>query len=336
MSVKRASVTLKDIADELGLSTATVSLALRNKECVALNTRRKVWEATQRRGYVYNRSAARLRTQKSLTIGLIVPNILNPFFTELTSSVEEAVETFGYSLLLAKTSEDREKQSKAIRTMLEYNVEGVLLCPALGTQQEELRICERTGTPLVLFTRPVDGCDADYVGPDNFGGTTVATRYLIKKGHRHIAFIGGTLGSFTRWERYEGYCRALKEANLPLPDEYNCVCETTVDGGYRWVNNLMQLKDPPTAAVCFNDVVAYGVILGLWANQLVPGKDFDVVGFDNTSDASLFSPSLSTVSCPPNRIGKKASELLLERIQNPEKRNEVVIFSPELILRESA
>jgi len=334
--MKRHSLTLKDIADQLGISPATVSLALRNKECVSEKTRQTVWEAVKRLGYVYNRSAARLRTQRSNTIGLIVPNILNPFFTELTSAIEEKMETFGYSLLLAKTSEDRERQGKALRTMLEYSVEGILLCPAVGTTQEDLRICEKMSLPVVLFTRPVDGPKMDYVGPDNSRGTALATKYLIGKGHRRIAFLGGVEGSFTRWERFEGYRQALEEVNLPLEGQYNRVCDTTVDGGFQVMEELLNLKEPPTAALCFNDVTSFGAILCLWSHRIVPGKDFDVIGFDNLSDAELFSPSLTTLSCPPRRIGFRASELLLERIKNPGKKQESVILAPELILRNSA
>ncbi len=334
--VKPPSLTLKDIADQLGISPATVSLALRNKECVSARTRRAVWEAVKRLGYVYNRSAARLRTQRSTTIGLIVPNLLNPFFTELTSAVEEKADTFGYSLLLAKTSEDRERQAKALRTMLEYSVDGVLLCPAVGTTQEDLGICEKTNTPLVLFTRPVDGPKVDYIGPDNSRGTALATRYLLGKGHERIAFLGGAEGSFTRWERYEGYRKALEEAHVPIDQRYNRVSDTTLDGGFRVIQELLTLEKPPTAVVCFNDVTAFGAMLGLWYHHIAPGRDFDVIGFDNISDAALFSPSLTTLSCPPRRIGSRAAELLIERIKHPDKKQESIILVPELILRDSA
>lgn len=334
--MKRHSLTLKDIADQLGISPATVSLALRNKECVSEKTRHSVWDAVKRLGYVYNRSAARLRTQRSTTIGLIVPNILNPFFTELTSAVEEKVDSFGYSLLLAKTSEDRERQAKALRTMLEYSVDGILLCPAVGTTQEDFRICEKTNTPLVLFTRPVDGPKIDYVGPDNSRGTNLATKYLLGKGHKRIAFIGGVEGSFIRWERYEGYRKALEEANLPLDQQYDKICDSTLDGGFQVIQELLSLQEPPTATLCFNDVIAFGAILGLWSHRIVPGRDFDVIGFDNISDAALFSPALTTLSCPPQLIGSRASELLLERIKHPGKSKESIILVPNLILRDSA
>ncbi|GAB4368966.1 MAG: LacI family DNA-binding transcriptional regulator [Spirochaetales bacterium] len=334
--MKKAALTLKDIADQLGISPATVSLALRNKECVAEKTRQMVWEAAKRSGYVYNRSAARLRTQRSTTIGLIVPTLLNPFFTELTSAVEEKLDSFGYSLLLAKTSEDRNRQGKALRTMLEYSVDGILLCPALGTTQEDLRICEKANTPLVLFTRPVDGARVDYVGPENGAGTSMAARYLLGKGHERIAFIGGTPGSFTRWERFEGYRKALEDAHVPVNPSYTKTCESTLDGGFQAIQELLMLEDRPSAAVCFNDVIAFGVILGLWAHRILPGKEFGVIGFDNLSDAALFSPALTTLSCPPRRIGHQASELLLERIEHPERKPVTNILVPELILRDSA
>ena len=335
MKKAKKPVTLVGVAEYLGVSTATVSLALRDKEGVAAKTRDRVQKAVKKLGYVYNRSAARLRTHRSYTIGLIVPNLLNPFFTELTNSVEEQLEAADWSLLLAKTSENMSSQVRALRTMMEYGVDGLLLCPAPGTSAVDLSGIVNSKIPFAVFTRPVEGIDTDYIGADNFYGTKLAAEYLIGGGHKKIAFIGGLPDSVTRKERFRGFLKALKDGGISTRKEFNVEGDTSLDGGYGGIKKLLGIKDPPTAAVCFNDVVAFGVILGLWAAQITPGKNFSVIGFDNISDSSLWSPPLTTVSTPPQQIGREAVRLILERIQSPRKETERVILPPSLIVRGS-
>lgn len=335
MASQKKQVTLAEIAKHLGVSTATVSLALQNKPGISEKTKRAVLEMAKQLGYVYNRSAARLRMQRSFTIGLIVPNLLNPFFTELTNSVEEKIEAEGLSLLLAKTSEDPARQLKAVQSMLEYRVDGLLICPAIGTRASDLQILQNAHLPFVLYTRNVPGFSADYVGAQNKKGTQMATEYLLKRGHRRIVFIGGLPSSQTRKERFDGFRSALQKAEIPLSDSLNIPCETSIRGGYESIQQALRVQPNPTAAVCYNDVVAFGVILGLWASRIAPGKEFPVIGFDNIADASLWSPPLTTLSAPPALVGQEAVKLLLKRISSPDSPPEKIILSPTLVVRES-
>ncbi|MCX7787575.1 MAG: LacI family DNA-binding transcriptional regulator [Spirochaetes bacterium] len=335
MVSRKKQITLAEIAKQLGVSTATVSLALQNKPGISEKTRLDVLEMAKRLGYVYNRSAARLRMQRSFTIGLIVPNLLNPFFTELTNSVEERIEAEGLSLLLAKTSEDPHRQQKAVQSMLEYRVDGLLICPAIGTRAADLQILLDARLPFVLYTRSLKGLPADYVGTHNKKGTQIATEFLLKRGHRRIAFIGGLSTSLTRKERFAGFRDALQKAGIPLIDTLNIPCETSIKGGYESIQLALRSQPNPSAVVCYNDIVAFGVILGLWASRIAPGKEFPVIGFDNIADASIWSPPLTTLSAPPGLIGQEAVKLLLKRISSPDSPPEKVILSPTLVVRES-
>lgn len=332
---RKKQITLSEIAQQLGVSTATVSLALQNKPGVSEKTRQAVLEVSKQLGYVYNRSAARLRMQRSFTIGLIVPNLLNPFFTELTNSVEEWIEAEGLSLLLAKTSEDPHRQQKAVQSMLEYRVDGLLICPAIGTRASDLQILLDAHMPFVLYTRNLSGFPADYVGAQNKRGTRIATEFLLERGHKQIAFIGGLPTSQTRKERFNGFRTALQKAGIPLSNSINIPSETSIKGGYESIQQVLQVEPRPTAAVCYNDVVAFGVILGLWASRIAPGKEFPVIGFDNIADAALWSPPLTTLSVPPARVGQEAVKLLMNRISNPDSPPEKIILSPTLVVRES-
>lgn len=332
---RKKQITLLEIAKHLGVSTATVSLALQNKPGISERTRQAVLEVSKELGYVYNRSAARLRMQRSFTIGLIVPNLLNPFFTELTNSVEEWIEAEGLSLLLAKTSEDPIRQQKAVQSMLEYRVDGLLICPAIGTQASDLQSLLDAHMPFVLYTRNLRGFSADYVGAQNKRGTQMATEFLLERGHKQIAFIGGLPTSQTRKERFNGLRTALQKAGIPLSNSINLPSETSIKGGYESIQQVLQVQPKPTAAVCYNDVVAFGVILGLWASRIAPGKEFPVIGFDNIADAALWSPPLTTLSVPPGRVGQEAVKLLLKRISNPDSPPQKIILSPTLVVRES-
>lgn len=335
MDKKSSRITLVDVANELGVSPATVSLALRDKKVVAKKTREAVRRKVQELGYVYNRSAAQLRTQRSNSIGLIVPNLLNPFFAELTDQVERVLDEQGSSLIVAGTSEDIEQQAKTLQNMQEYGVDGVLVCPVPRTSPKHLRTLMRSGVPVVLFTRAVHGLAANYVGADNTLGSAVATEYLISLGHKRLSYIGGLDASTTRTERFSGFVDACNKHKIEVVDEFCLATETTLHGGYQAIISLLGLPDPPTAAVCYNDVVAFGAILGLWAQDRRPGNDFSVVGFDDIANASIWSPPLTTISSRPQQIGEEAVLLLLSLIEKPRKTPKRIILAPSLVVRRS-
>lgn len=328
-------VTLVDIAKKMGVSPATISLALRDNSAVAAKTRKRVWETVEKLGYVYNRSAAQLRTQRSYTIGLIVPNIVNTFFAELADMVEETLDDAGCRMFLARTSERADRQAATIKAMLEYRVDGVVICPVIGTTRRHLLPLTEAGVPLVVCTRPVRQMRVDYVGADNARGAALAAEYLISRGHRRIAFIGGPVRSVTRQERLLGFQQVIEKHHL---DRDKCLCvasDSTIQQAYQSIIQLLKCPSPPTAALCYNDIVAFGVILGLWAAKVTPGRGFAVVGFDNLSHAALWSPPLTTVSNPPGEVGMKAAKLLLERIAKPRARPRKVILDPSLVVRKS-
>src|SRR5215813_1458466 len=187
----RERVTLLEVAREAGVSRATASLVLRGSDLVADETRQRVLASMRKLGYVYHRGAASLRTQRSHTVGLIVPDVTNPFFAEMTVGIEERLDQAQHVVLLGNTAETLNKQERLLAMMQEYRADGVLLCPATGTSAQTITRLRQVGLPFVLFTRYVDGVEADYVGADNRRGAELATEHLITLGHRRIAFVGG-------------------------------------------------------------------------------------------------------------------------------------------------
>jgi LacI family transcriptional regulator, galactose operon repressor len=328
--------TLVDVARDAGVSRATASLVLRDSPLVAEATRARVLASMHKLGYVVNRAAASLRTRRSQTIGLIVTGLGNPFFAQMTVGSEAEVGEANYALLLSTTADRADRQSRMLEAMQAYGVDGILLCPAKGTAPETVARLRRWRLPFVLVTRYLDGVDADYVGADNVLGAALAVDHLVAGGHRRIALVGGPADSSARRDRRRGYRVALARHGLTADDTLSIASPVTRDGGHRAMLALLQHHDPPTAALCYNDVVALGAMLALQAAGLAPGQDMAVVGFDDIEEASLWRPALTTVSIPPGQIGARAAALLLERIADPDGAPRQVILAPTLVVRDSS
>jgi LacI family transcriptional regulator len=326
-------VTLLDIAQHAGVSRATASLVLRNSPLVSEATRQRVLASMQQLGYVYHRTAAALRTQRSHMVGLIIPDITNPFFAEFTLGVEERLEKDNYVVVLVNTSESLEKQSRILTALQENNADGVLFCPAVGTPHETVEMLSAGQLPVVLIVRYLFGTDADYVGVDNVLGARMAVEHLISHGHQRIAFIGGPATSSARHDRLFGYRSAMEQHHLRMDEAWLPTSSTNRDGGHRAIISLLTQHEPPTAALCYNDVVAFGVMLGLQAHGLTPGQDFAVIGFDDIAEAALWHPPLTTVAITPHQIGTMAAQRILERIAHPDDLPQRIILPPNLVIR---
>jgi LacI family transcriptional regulator len=325
-----------DVAKDAGVSRATASLVLRDSPLVADDTRDRVLASMRKLGYVYNRAAASLRTQRSQAVGLVVTDITNPFFAQMTIGSEAQLEQADHAVLLANTSDKLAKQDRLLEAMHEYGVDGILFCPAKGTSPDTIERLRRWHLPFVLVTRYLFEVEADYVGADNVLGAEMAVEHLLANGHRRIAMIGGPADSSARRERRRGYCNALERRGLNVDESLSIASPVTRDGGHRAILELLKPPDPPTAALCYNDVVAFGVMLGLQAAGRVPGEDFSVVGFDDIEEAALWRPALTTVSIAPRQIGVEAARLLLERIAGPDGSPRQTILPPKLVVRDSS
>ena len=328
-------VTLTDVAKDARVSRSTASLVLRGSPLVANETSERVLASMRDLGYVYNRAAANLRTQRSQTIGVVVTDITNPFFSQMTVGSEAKFEEANCVMLLSNTSDELSKQDHLLKSMLEYGVEGILLCLAKSTTPETIHLLHRWRLPFVLVARYLLDVEADYVGGDNVLGAEMAVEHLLALGHRRIAFVGGPADSSARQDRLSGYQRALDRRGLTVDHSLLSTSQVNYAGGHQAIAQQLKRPDPPTAVVCYNDVVAFGVMLGLQAAGKTPGEDFSVVGFDDIEEAALWRPALTTVSVPPRQIGMEATRLLLERIAEPDGAPRQIILPPALVVRES-
>ncbi len=328
-------VTLTDIAARAGVSRSTVSLVLRESPLVAARTRARVESAIEALGYVYNRHAANLRSGSSRTAGFVVCEITNPFYALLTAGVDEALDASGFVAFLGNTAEQTDRQRRFLTRMHEQGVDGFILCPAEGTRPGFLKEANCASVPCVLALRRVPGFTGDYVGPDYRLGADLATEHLIALGHTRVAFVGGARRIAPLAERQAGYRNALRRHGLEPGPVVPCPADR--DGGLRAVAAVAQGGDaPPTAIVCYNDLVAFGVMLGLADRGLRPGRDVAVVGCDDVAEAALHRPALTTIATDPRGVGREAARLLLRRIARPgDHAAEQIILPPRLVVRQS-
>jgi LacI family transcriptional regulator len=300
-----------DVARHCGVSRATVSLVLNDSPLVAAKTRDRVRQAMTELGYVYNRAAASLRTQHSDAIGVVLTNITNPYFAEFATGIQDILTSSGTVPLLAVSSEDRDLQHRLVKSLVERNVDGIVLIPAHGTTPDDLP--ELLGTPLVLMARRLNGMDVDYVGAQNRDGGCAAAEHLYSHGCRRIAFVGGFSDSSARDERASGVAEFLNDHGLTLNSELSVVCEPARPQARQATMQLL-LKNPQVdGIVCFSDVVAFGVLDAIADAGRNIGSDVRVIGFDDVHEAGLNRPSLSSVVVPARETGRRAAQLVLER-----------------------
>ena len=329
-----ARVTLNDIAKSAGVSRATVSLVLRNNPLVARTTAERVQSLIASLGYVYDRTAANLRARRTQTVGLLVCEITNPFYADLTAGIDETLDHAGWVAFLSNTAESPARQDRFIERMREHRVDGLLLCPAEGTKVEIIDRLKSYGLPMVQVLRRLGRHEADHVGADFRLGMTLAVEHLIRLGHRRIAFVGGGRHASPALDRARAYRETLIRYGLPVGPIVSCI--PTRDEGARAVNRLLRGRsDDPTAIVCHNDLCAIGVLVGLSDRGMIGGKDCGVIGFDNIPEAAHSRPALTTIDIGARKIGVEAARLLLCRIKAPTGAPESIILPPRLVIRAS-
>jgi LacI family transcriptional regulator len=331
----RGRPTLVDIASVAGVSKATVSLVLRNHPSIPKRTHERIMRIAKDLGYVYNRGAASMRSAQTRLIGMSVNDLTNPYFAEVAASMEDALTARNRIVLMSNSGDSAARQSAFASAVREYNADGILIVPATGTDVAFLRQLREWRLPCVLVSRSIEGAEADLVRADHQAGMIDATNHLIQLGHRRIGMIGLNEAISTGRQRFDGYCQALAEASIALDPSLVLSGSATRDVGMTQLLALLDRPEPPTAVVCFNDVVAFGAMLGLRARGLTPGQDFSVVGFDDISEAVLWRPALTTVAVARQTVGRTAAELLLRRIEDFDAPFQTICLQTEMIVRES-
>ncbi|RMN90043.1 Ribose operon repressor [Pseudomonas coronafaciens pv. coronafaciens] len=326
--------TIKDVAALAGISYTTVSHVVNKTRPVSEPVRLKVEAAIAQLGYVPSAVARSLKAKTTSTIGLLIPNGMNPYFAELARGIEDYCERNGFCVILCNSDDNPEKQRSYLRVLLEKRVDGLIVSSVAGDASITSGLTD-VRTPLVIVDRELEGIDADMVRIDHEQGAYLATRHLLDLGHRHIACIGGPGESMVAGMRLAGYRRAMQQASLEVCEGWAVHSEFTSSAGHEAAVRLLT-GHAPTAIFAGNDVIAIGVLRAAAERSIRVPQDLSVMGFDDIQMSRYVYPALTTVGQSIMQLGETAAEMLLCRIAAPpgaavEKR----LVKPCLVVRES-
>ncbi len=324
---------IKDVAQLAGVSTATVSRVLSDKPYVSDEIRQRVLEAVEALDYRPNRVARSLRIQKTSTIGLLVSDIRNPFFTDISRAVEDFAHQNDYTVFLCNTDENPEKEKLYLDLMDAENVAGIILSPTRHTAQVFSQVY-RSDIPVVIIDRHVPHPELDHVLIDNVDAAQKLVNHLIDDGHQRIAATFG-IASTTGAERREGYLRALKENGIKPDPELSLFVDAKEEAGCDAVLKLLSLPQPPQAIFTTNSLLTAGALRAIRQKNLSIPDEIAIAGFDETRWTTLIVPPLTVIAQPTQEIGQTATELLLKRIKEPGRPYRVVTLKGQLTVRQS-
>lgn len=324
---------IKDVAEAAGVSTATVSRVLSDKPHVRPELRKRVWAAVEELNYRPNLVARSLRSQTSDTIGLIVSDIRNPYFTDTSRAVEDTTYSQGYSLILCNTDENPEKEEIYLDLMHAKKVAGVIFSPTRDAAQTFSDL--RPSFPTVIIDRAVDSDDVDMVLIDNVESAYRLAVHLIKNGYRRIAALFGEMSTTGR-QRREGFEKALEEHGLTPAADLVRYIPPRIDVGHTIARDMLQSENPPEAIFTSNSMLTAGALLAIRECGRTIPDDVALAGFDETTWSTLVEPGITVLAQPTYDIGKTATELLLQRINEPERPARTVILKGKLIARGSS
>ncbi len=325
---------IKDVADLAGVSTASVSRVLANKPNVRPEVKQRVMEAVKTLGYRPNRVARSLRSNRSNLIGLIVSDIENPFFQQVSRAVEDMALEHGYSVVLCNTDENPEKEKMYLQLLYDENAAGVILSPTCRTIDDFSLVAE-LNMPLVVVDRRIKGGEYDTVVTDNVQSAYAVVSHLIAQGRRRIAAVFG-VGSSTGRERREGYIKALEDHGITSSADLVVFARPKEEDGFVAAAQLLQLEEKPDAIFTSNSLLAAGVLRALKENRVAIPAEIAFASFDETRWAALTEPPVTVMEQPTYEIGRTAAALLIKRITDPARPTREVVLHTKLIVRQSS
>ena len=326
--------TIREVAESAGVSYATVSHVINNTRLVSPETRERVLAAMDTLNYRPNALARSLRQGKTNTIGLVLPDSANPFFAEISRSIEDEAFKKGYSVFLCNTESDTKRELFYVDVLSKKQVDGIIFVAA-GDQADSLDYLLQRNMPVVMIDRNVPNVEGDAVLTDHQLGGYLATRHLLKLGHTQIACIAGPSSITPSAERIIGYRRALEEAGLPFDEKLVIRGDYHAQSGMDITNSLLKMNPRPTAIFALNDLMAIGALRAAAEVGYSIPKDLAVVGYDDLEIARFTNPPLTTIAQAKKEIGAQAVNLLVDRMARKSRPPSRLVLAPELIVRRS-
>jgi DNA-binding LacI/PurR family transcriptional regulator len=331
--VKKEALSIKDIARVANVSHSTVSRALRNSPLVNAETAERIKKIARESNFRVSAVGRSLATGRTNSIGVVVTTLDDPFIAEVATGVQDAANARGYSVVLANSKSDPEREMKVVQLFEERRVDGiVVLSSRVGSVY--VPVLAEMKIPIVLINSFHPGDFVYSVSLDNIGASRAATRFLIQLGHKRIAYIGDRSGAQSNAARLAGYRQALENSAIPYRPELVLDGDGRPESGLRAMEQFLILPEPPTAVFCYNDMTAIGALHGVQRHGLRVPEDMSVVGFDDLTISPYTIPPLTTVRQPKQEMGRMATEILLNLLGGSAAENSRVVKG-ELIVRES-
>jgi LacI family transcriptional regulator len=333
--MKKKAPTMKDVARLAEVSVATVSAVANGTAVVSPKRAERVRKAMEALDFHADQIARSLKTGRTRVVGMILPDVTNPFYPEVIVGAEEIARAAHYSVMLCNANEDPQQEQQQLNTLFSHRVDGVLIgCSDPAISFDRLM---RRRFPIVCFDRIPPGFQGDTAATDNFHGAYDATRHLIGLGHERIAILAGRTSLSTHSSRLEGFRRAMADSDLPVRDEFCWPGGMQPDAGYDVARQLFGLQRKPTAVFCTNNKLLLGFVRAMGESGIRCPLDISIVGFDDFTWTENFHPRLTTVAQPARELGRRAMQLLLERVENTAEEFPArqVVLKQELRVRES-
>lgn len=339
--VIRMGITINEVAKAAGVAPSTVSRVISDSPLISERTKRKVKRIMEELGYHPNINARNLANKSSQTLGIVMPSsaskaFQNPFFPEVIRGISSTAHIKDYSLLIS-TGETEDQILEAVEKMvMGKRVDGIIL---LYSRENDpiIQYLLNQEFPFVLVGKPYQNVERiTYINNDNYGAAREVTNMFIRKGHTKIAFVGGSRNFLVTQDRLNGYCDAMKLADLPLCNEYIFHDDFLFESGKVSIDHLLSLKNPPTAIVAADDIIALGILSSLAEQGIQVPEQISIISFNNLVLTKLATPSLSSVDVNIFQLGNEATKLVIEKIQSNDSLSKSVVVPYRIIERQSS
>jgi DNA-binding LacI/PurR family transcriptional regulator len=328
------ATTIYDVAKEAGVSIASVSNAINGKGNIGKKKREEIFKVMERLQYQPSVIASALMGKKTFTLGLLIPDVSNPFFAEIARSVEDLAHHVGYSVIVCSTDNQDERVEKYIRLLEQKSVDGIMIGTGVENTEILLQLAEKS-VPIIMIAREVSAMSVHSVLTDDFKGGSLAAQHLLELGHSRMAVLSENLKVSSSVERVKGFKFALFEAGLAIEEDDILSCESTIRDGRRAAAELIRRGNRPSALFCCNDLLAIGALQAAKEAGVRVPEELSVVGFDNTILSTVTSPMLTTIAQPMEQMVKLAFDLLIGDSEQEDTIKQRIVMQPELIVRES-
>lgn len=326
--------TIREVAERAGVSFTTVSHVINNTRYVSEESRAKVLAAMEELNYRPNAVARSLKSGKTNTLGMILPDSSNPFFAEVGHFIEEAAFQLGYRVILCNTESDPRKEQMYVEVLSQKQVDGIIFY-ATGDKPASINVLLQSKLPFVMVDRDLVNIPVDAVLTDNCEGGRLATRHLLQLGHQRIACLIGPSDENPSAERVVGYRAALLDAGIVPQEDLVLRGDFHSETGRNLTLQLLNRETPPTAIFACNDMMAFGALRAAYQVGLRVPENLSIIGFDGIELGSYSNPPLTTVAQPKDLMGKQAVKMITERLADPYSPPKRIVLPSKLILRES-